>query len=96
MFSINYSHVKVHQDDTSSFDKLSRSLQLNCICDHLAKQRLSNGVHKSKGVSQLFLLEPIGIFVGGKKLSSETGPLLRFYTNHQLARGLFHWKKILL
>ncbi len=95
-FSTNYSHVKAHQDNTSSFNKLSRSLQLNCICDHLAKQRLSNGVHKSKGLSQLFPLEPIGIFVGGKKLSSETRPLLQFYAHHQLARGLFHRKKILL
>ena len=88
--------MKAHQDDTTLFDKLSRSLQLNCICDHLAKQHLSDGVHESKGVSQLFLLEPIGIFVGGKKLSSETRPLLQFYAHHQLARGLFHRKKILL
>jgi hypothetical protein len=41
-FSINYTHVKAHQDDTKLFDKLSRNLQLNCICNHLAKQRLSN------------------------------------------------------
>ena len=72
----NYSHVKAHQDDTTSFDKLSRSLQLNCICDHLAKQRLSDGEPEPKGGSQLFPLEPIGIFLGGEKLSSETGPLL--------------------
>jgi hypothetical protein len=75
-FSINYSHVKVHQDDTTPFKKLSRSLQLNCICDHLAKQRLSDGEAKPKGGSQLFPLEPIGIFVGGEKLSSEAGPQL--------------------
>ncbi len=30
-FNIHYSHVKVHQDNTTLFDKLSRSLQLNCI-----------------------------------------------------------------
>ena len=66
-FSINYSHVKAHQDDTTPFKNLSRSLQLNCICDHLAKQRLSNGEAKPKGGSQLFPLELIGIFVGGEK-----------------------------
>ncbi len=76
MFSINYSQVKAHQDDTMSFNKLSRSSQLNCICNHLAKQCLSDGALKPKGGSQLFLLEPIRIFVGDKKLSSETGPLL--------------------
>jgi hypothetical protein len=76
MFSINYSHMKAHQDDTTLFNKLSRSLQLNCICSHLAKRRLSHGEHEPKGGRQLFPLEPIGIFVGDEKLSSETGPLL--------------------
>ncbi len=95
-FSIHYSHVKAHQDDTTSFDKLSRSSQLNCICNHLAKQRLADGVLEPKGGSKLFPLEPIAIFVEGEKLSSETRPLLQFYAHRQLARRLFHWKKILL
>jgi hypothetical protein len=96
MFSINYSHVKAHQDNTMLFKKLSRSSQLNCICDHLAKQRLSDGEPEPKGSCLLFPLEPIGITVGGEKLSSETGPLLQFHTHCQLARNLFHWKGILL
>jgi hypothetical protein len=95
-FSINYSHVKAHQDDTMLFEKLSRSSQLNCICDHLAKQRLSNGEPEPKGSRLLFPLEPIKITVGGEKLSSETGPLLQFHAHRQLARNLFHWKGILL
>jgi hypothetical protein len=66
-FNIHYSHVKAHQDDTTFFDKLSRSLQLNCICDHLAKQCLGDGIHEPKGGSQLFPLEPIGIFCGRRK-----------------------------
>jgi hypothetical protein len=94
-FSINYTHVKVHQDDTKSFDKLSRNLQLNCICDHLAKQRLSDGEPKHNGGGQLFPLEPIGIFVGGEKLLSETGPCLQFHAHCQLARNLFHQRKII-
>ncbi len=88
--------MKAHQDDTTPFKKLSRSLQLNCICDHLAKQRLSDGEAEPKERSQLFPLEPIGIFVGGEKLLSEAGPLLRFHAHRQLARSLFHQKKILL
>jgi hypothetical protein len=96
MFYIHYSHIKAHQDDTTLFNKLSRSLQLNCICNHFAKQRLGDGVHKPKGGSQLFQLEPIRIFVGGEKLLSETNPLLQFHTHCQLAKGLFHLKKILL
>jgi hypothetical protein len=34
--------------------------------------------------------------VGGEKLLSETGPLLQFHAHCQLAKGLSHWKKILL
>jgi hypothetical protein len=95
-FNTHYSHTKAHQDDTTLFNKLSRSLQLNCICNHLTKQCLGDGVHKPKGGSQLFPLEPIRIFVGGEKLSSETGPLLQFHAHRQLAKGLVHRKKILL
>ncbi len=34
--------------------------------------------------------------MGDENLSSETGPLLQFHAHCQLARSLFHWKKILL
>ena len=37
-FSVHFSHIKAHQDNRTSFNKLSRKAQLNCICDHLAKQ----------------------------------------------------------
>jgi hypothetical protein len=59
-------HKGAHQDNTTAFNKLSRKLQLNCICDHLTKQLLSDGVIKPKGGSQLFPLEPIGIFMGAE------------------------------
>ena len=39
-FLVHFSHIKAHQDDRTSFDKLSQKVQLNCICDHLAKQRV--------------------------------------------------------
>jgi hypothetical protein len=81
MFSVHYYHVKAHQDDKTAFNKLSRKSQLNCICDHLAKQHLSEEAIKQKGGSQLFPLEPIGIFIGAAKLSSETGPLLQFHAH---------------
>jgi hypothetical protein len=87
--------VKAHQDDKTAFNKLSRKSQLNCICNHLAKQRLSEEAIKRKGGSQLFPLEPIRIFIGSAKLSSETGPLLQFPAHQQLARSLFHQRQIL-
>jgi hypothetical protein len=76
MFSVNYSHVKAHQDDKTLFERLSRGLQLNCMCDNLAKLRLGDGKTAPRGSRPLFPLEPIGISVGGEKLLSETGQLL--------------------
>jgi hypothetical protein len=49
MFSINYSHMKAHQDDATLLDKLSRSLHLNCICDHLAKAAPQRWCAQTKG-----------------------------------------------
>ncbi len=37
-FTTYYLHIKAHQDDNASFNKLNRKAQLNCICDHAAKQ----------------------------------------------------------
>jgi hypothetical protein len=38
-FTMYYLHVKAHQDDRELFSNLSRKAQLNCICDHAAKQQ---------------------------------------------------------
>jgi hypothetical protein len=66
-FSVHFSHIMVHQDNITAFNKLIRKMQLNCICNHLAKQRLNDGVIKPKRGSQLFPLKPIGIFMGAEK-----------------------------
>jgi hypothetical protein len=62
-FTLHYSHVKAHQDDNVAFDKLSRKLQLNCICDHLAKQRISNSAQLQQLGNYLFPLKEIGAFI---------------------------------
>ncbi len=70
--------MKAHQDDNVAFDKLSQKLQLNCICNHLAKQHISNLVQQQQRNNSLFPLEPIGVFIKGAKLSSDTGQLIQF------------------
>ncbi len=40
-FTVHYRHVRAHQDDSTPFKNLSRKAQLNCICDHTAKQRIA-------------------------------------------------------
>ncbi len=40
-FTTHYSHVAAHQDNKISFANLGQKVQLNCICDHTAKQRIA-------------------------------------------------------
>ncbi len=69
IFTLHYSYVKAHQDDNVAFDKLSRKLQLNCICNHLAKQHISDLAQLQQRGNYLFPLKEIRAFIKGKKLS---------------------------
>jgi len=60
-------HIKAHQDDQELFSNLSRKAQLNCICDHAAKQWIAAEGLEATTPCRMFPLEPIGLFVGGKK-----------------------------
>ncbi len=88
-FTTYYTHIKAHQDDNKSFAQLSRKAQLNCICDHAAKQRIAIDGAAESASSRMFPLEPIGIFVGGEKMTLETGGKIRFWAHHQLAREYY-------
>ncbi len=94
-FMTYYLHVKAHQDDNVTFAKLSRKSQLNCICDHAAKHRIS--LDGTVGVRQggLFPLEPMRLFVGNKKMTSDIGEDIRFWTHRQLAKTFYNTHKIL-
>jgi hypothetical protein len=94
-FTTYYLHIKAHQDKNVLFSKLSRNAQLNCICDHAAKQRIvADGMDgiTSRG---MFPLESIGLFVRGKKMTSDTGEQICFGAHRQLAKDLFNNRKIL-
>ncbi len=92
-FTTHYLHVRVHQDDSTTFAQLSRKVQLNCICNHIAKQRIAIDGANGPVPSQMFLLEPIGIFVNGEKMMSKIGGQIRFWAHHQLAREFYPDKK---
>jgi hypothetical protein len=72
-FTMHYLHVRVHQDNSTTFAQLSRKAQLNCICNHAAKQRIAMDSANGPVPSQMFPLEPIGIFVNEEKMILETG-----------------------
>ncbi len=94
-FTTYYLHIIAHQDDNASFKKLSRKSQLNCICNHAAKQRLVSNDIDDIAQGGLFLLELVGNFVGTKKMTSDTGKDIRFWTHRQLAKNFYCNCKIL-
>jgi hypothetical protein len=96
-FTTYYLHIKAHQDNNVSFNKLSRKVQLNCICDHhAAKQRMATDGMDGAKSSGMFLLEPVGLFIGDKKMTSNTGDQIRFWAHRQLGKESFNDHKILL
>jgi hypothetical protein len=72
-FTTYCSHIKAYQDDSKSFDKLSQKAQLNCTCNHAAKQRIAVDGTEGATPGRMFPLEPISVFVKGEKMTSETG-----------------------
>jgi hypothetical protein len=94
-FSLYYTHIKAHQDNQKLFSNLSRKAQLNCICDHAVKQRISADALNVTTPCRLFPLELIGIFVGEQKMTSETGAHVRFWAHLQLARQYYRNHKLL-
>ncbi len=94
-FTTYYSHIKAHQDDRELFSKLSRKAQLNCICDHAAKQRIAADGMEAATPCRMSPLEPIGLFVRGQKMTSETGDHISFWAHHQLAWQYYRNYKLL-
>jgi hypothetical protein len=95
LFTTHYLHIKAHQDNQKLFSKLSRKAQLNCICDHAAKQQIAADGLNNATTCRMFLLEPIGLFVGGQKMTSETGEHICFWAHLQLARKYYSNHKLL-
>ncbi len=88
-------HVKARQDNIASFDKLSQKAQLNCTCNHATKKRIAVSKMEGAILGRLFPLEPIGIFINGKKMKSKTGNQIQFWAHQQLARTFYQDQKIL-
>jgi hypothetical protein len=86
-FTMYYSHIKAHQDDQTSFKNLSRKAQLNCICNHAVKHQIVKDSIEKLMPGKMFPHEPVGLFVCGKKMTSETGSHIQYWACHHLARN---------
>ena len=94
-FTRYFSHVKAHQDEVDDWTELTRESQLNCGCDYGAKKRLHLSDPPEDLKQRAFPLEPITLFVGEEKITSESGPVIRYTAQRQEARALFYSQHIL-
>ena len=90
-----FSHVSAHQDDREEFESLSREAQLNCACDFGAKRVLLTHNPDDLPRQQQFPLEPISVWAGREKMTSDTGGSVRFHAHKNLARKEFNAAGIL-
>jgi hypothetical protein len=83
-FSQIFSHVKAHQDDGRKYGDLLCEAQLNCQMDYLAKKAIHEAPPTHDAAMQHFPFEPLGVFLGKNKLTSDKGERQKFWVHKQL------------
>jgi hypothetical protein len=94
MFDRIYSHVKAHQDNTNNYANLSQPSQLNCTMDYHAKTILWDLNLTAQPKQEAFPLEPVSVFVGTAKVTTDRINVLCFWAHKHLARERFSSMKI--
>ena len=94
-FTRIFSHVKAHQEDNAEWNSLKRQSQLNCGCDEAAKNKVTTTDPDDLPPQKQFPLEPLALFIDGFKVTSESGPAIRYAAHKQEAKELFQQQKIL-
>jgi hypothetical protein len=94
-FKREFSHMAAHQDDKIDYGELSRESQLNCQMDFYAKHAIFEESSNHNPHPKRYPLEPIYIFLGKNKLTSDNGDRLRFWAQKQVAKESFHDSKIM-
>jgi hypothetical protein len=89
-FHCLYSHMKAHQDDSIQYGDLPRPAQLNCQMDYHAKTAIWNAGPVDDKVTRRFPLEPVCVFLGRNKLTSDKREALSFWVKRQIARKIYH------
>jgi hypothetical protein len=90
-----YSLVRAHHDNNVQYGDLSRLAQLNCQIDYYAKKAIWDAGPVDDKITHPFPLEPVCIFLGKNKLTSDKGDALKFWVSRQIARKIFHEPDIL-
>ena len=95
-FSYSYSHLKAYQDDDISNQYLSHTYQLNCILYEHAKNIIWGLEGLQLPAQDIFLLEPVAIFVGNENITSNKSDHLQLWVHQQLAKDIFFKLGILI
>ena len=67
------------------------TLQLNCICDHTAKNKIrTSAISKKLPWSQAFLLEPVFMYVNDQKMTSDTYTLYPLFGPSPARQAVLH------
>jgi hypothetical protein len=90
LFTRIFSHVKAHQDDGIKYGSLTRHAQLNCQMDYHAKKAIWETIPDPEAPTKQFPLEPICVYLGNNKLTSDKGERLKFWVQQQQARSFYH------
>ena len=88
-FDLDYAHVRAHQDNEKAFHLLSGPSQMNCIADGHAKRVIWELDGDELPPQKEFPLEAVAVFVGQKKMASDAGNSLCFWTYLRLAISTF-------
>ena len=84
-FARIFSHVKAHQDDHTGYESLTHSAQLNCQINCSKKKAIWDTDHNLEAPIRRFPLEPLRVFLGRNKLTSDKGEKLCFWVQMQIA-----------
>ena len=91
-FAVEYTHVKVHQDDHARYEDLPLIPQLNVMCDILAKQAVPTSLERitpRQAKDQLLPWDQAALIVDGWKQTTDVATGLRFYLGKKQARSFF-------
>jgi hypothetical protein len=77
-FSRKYCHVEAYQDDKVRWEELSCEAKLNAPSNAGAKAMIWKQDITDLPQQKLFPFKPICMFVEGKKMTSDTGPHIRY------------------
>ena len=86
--TFHYTHVYGHMDRMLKWEQLTLIQQLNCVCDTLAKNSVSNaislGYHDRP--TQYLPKEDDALVIWGNKITGDISPHLRFHASKEIAR----------